>query len=81
MIATSPSMQQYIVDSSLTYRCHIELADCDKPIAAIAYQGKFYSFFKTCADWETTEKIARRMKSDRIITKIKKGWAIWAYEF
>jgi hypothetical protein len=74
-------IQQYVVDSSKTYRCHVDLADSDKPIAAIAYQGKFYSFFRTCPNWETAEKIASRMKGEFVITEIKKGWAIWAFEF
>jgi len=75
------SFQQFVVDSKLTYHCHIDLAEEEKPIAAIAYQGKFYSFFRTCANLETTEKIASRMKGGFIITQIKKGWAIWAFEF
>lgn len=75
------SIQQYVIDPKMTHHCHIDLIDYDKPIAAIAYQGKFYSFFRTCPNWEAVEKIGSRMKDEFVITQIKKGWAIWAFEF
>jgi 3'-phosphoadenosine 5'-phosphosulfate (PAPS) 3'-phosphatase len=75
------STQQFVVDPSQTYTCHLELVDYEKPVAAIAYQGKFYSFFRACPDWQNAEKIAGRMKEKFVITRIKKGWAIWLYEF
>lgn len=60
---------------------HIKVEDLDKPVAAIAYNGLTYSLFRTSFDWTEVEKITSRLSADYVITVIKKGWAIWVFEY
>ena len=60
---------------------HIKVEDLEKPVAAIAYQGFTYSLFRTSFDWTEVEKITSRLSAVYIITVIKKGWAIWVFEY
>jgi hypothetical protein len=63
-------------------RCHhIKLEDLEKPVAAIAYNGFTYSLFRTSSDWVEVEKLTSRLSADYVITVIKKGWAIWVFEY
>ncbi|PZO35825.1 MAG: hypothetical protein DCF19_22925 [Pseudanabaena frigida] len=60
---------------------HIKVDDLEKPVAAIAYNGFTYSLFRTSADWGEVEKLTSRLSAAYAITVIKKGWAIWVFEY
>lgn len=60
---------------------HIKLDGLDKPVAALEYQGHTYSFFRVCTDWDDVEKLMARLSEPHVITRIKKGWAMWVYEY
>jgi hypothetical protein len=60
---------------------HIKVDDFEKPVAAIAYNGFTYSLFRTSAEWSEVEKITSRLSAAYVITVIKKGWAIWVFEY
>ncbi len=69
-----------IVPAQIKYH-HIKVEDLEKPVAAIAYNGFTYSLFRTSADWSEVEKITSRLSAAYAITVIKKGWAIWVFEY
>lgn len=76
--------QLVILRDRTQYRnCYISVADEDKPVAAIEFNGQFYSFFKTMPERARAEQIADRLldKGHRVLmTLIPRGQAIWVYE-
>ena len=60
---------------------HIKVEDLDKPVAAITYNNSTYSLFRTSFDWAEVQKITSRLSAVYVITVIKKGWAIWVFEY
>ncbi|TYQ29038.1 hypothetical protein PseudUWO311_02565 [Pseudanabaena sp. UWO311] len=60
---------------------HIKVEDLDKPVAAITYNNSTYSLFRASFDWSEVEKITNRLSAAYVITVIKKGWAIWVFEY
>jgi uncharacterized protein YerC len=69
-----------VVPAQVRYR-HIKLDGLDKPIAALDHLGHTYSFFRVCTDWEEVEKLMSRLSDPHVVTRIKKGWAVWVYEY
>lgn len=78
------SFSVLVLESRHLYRaCHIHVPDSEKRLAAIQFQGKYYSFFKTEHQEARAKELCLRLiqKGDRaILTKTPKGFAIWAYE-
>ncbi len=72
--------ETYLVISTPIRYCRITPIDGDKPIAAIEYDGKIYSFFRNCTDWAEAEKISGRLSEKHVLTPITKGWVIWVLE-
>jgi hypothetical protein len=70
-----------VVEPAMVRYCHIKLEDAEKPVAAIEYKGHYYSLFRALPDWTTTEKIVGRLSTSYVITAIKRGWVIWAFEY
>ncbi len=69
-----------IVELAAVQRCHVKVEGHDRPVPAIRDRGQIYSFFRSCPDWDTTEKIAGRLKERYAIARVKKGWTIWVLE-
>jgi len=69
-----------ILPAEIKYK-HIKVEDYDKPVAAITYNGFTYSLFRTSFDWNEVEKITSHLSAAYVITAIKKGWAIWVFEY
>ncbi len=69
-----------ILPAEIKYK-HIKVDDFDKPVAAITYNSFTYSLFRTSFDWNEVEKITSRLSVAYVITTIKKGWAIWVFEY
>lgn len=63
--------------------CHIVVADVEKRLAAIALDGKFYSFFKSVPEGSKALKIAAILSGrgeEVVITQTPKGYAAWLQE-
>jgi hypothetical protein len=63
--------------------CHIILPEDPKPISAIRYQNRFYSYLKFFPRTEPAQQAARRLiiKGERVIlTQIPKGLILWVFE-
>jgi hypothetical protein len=63
--------------------CHIVLPDEPKPISAIRYQNKFYSYLKFYPSTEPAQRAAGRLieKGEAVVlTQIPKGLILWVFE-
>lgn len=63
--------------------CHVVVADVEKRLAAIALDGKFYSFFKSVTAAQKALKIAAILSSrgeEVSITQTRQGYAMWVQE-
>jgi hypothetical protein len=77
----STNANRFVILPTQVRHCHVQLADLDKPIAAIEYESHTYSIFRACMTWAEVEKITNRLSSKYLITVTKKGWIIWVFEF
>ncbi|AFY68729.1 hypothetical protein Pse7367_0418 [Thalassoporum mexicanum PCC 7367] len=59
--------------------CRIKKRHGDRPLRAIEYNHKYYSFFKLAHSWMDAEAIAIKLDGDFVITVMTQGWAIWLY--
>lgn len=80
-----PNSKAYrIVVSTDNYQnCRVNVPDLAKPIAAIAYEGKYYSLFKMVEDIQHATQLIRRLRyrgDETVITKTSNGYAIWLVE-
>lgn len=73
--------EAYVLEKATMRHCQLRLEGFDKPVAGIEYKGEYYSFFRFLPTWDEAEKIANRLKGTCVITPVKKGWVIWAYEY
>ncbi|NJL36238.1 MAG: hypothetical protein HC899_05375 [Leptolyngbyaceae cyanobacterium SM1_4_3] len=73
-----------ILTSRSQYRpCHIRVPDLEKPLAAIAFNGNYYSLFKVVEDVQQAKQIIVRLShrgDSTIITKSLKGYGLWVLE-
>ncbi|NJN58252.1 MAG: hypothetical protein HC879_12515 [Leptolyngbyaceae cyanobacterium SL_5_9] len=81
----SPQQQSYsILTSRSQYRpCHIRVPDLEKPLAAIAFNGNYYSLFKVVEDVQQAKQIIVRLShrgDSTVITKSLKGYGLWVLE-
>jgi hypothetical protein len=63
--------------------CHIILPDDPRPISAIRYQNKYYSYLKFYPATEPAERAARRLieKGEAVVlTQVPKGLILWVFE-
>jgi hypothetical protein len=81
----SPQQQSYsILTSRSQYRpCHIRVPDLEKPLAAIAFNGNYYSLFKVVEDVQQAKQIIAKLShrgDSTVITKSLKGYGLWVLE-
>jgi hypothetical protein len=73
-----------ILTSRSQYRpCHIRVPDLDKPLAAIAFNGNYYSLFKVVEDVKQAKQLIIRLShrgDATVITKSVKGYGLWVLE-
>ncbi|WP_199333766.1 hypothetical protein [Oculatella sp. FACHB-28] len=73
-----------ILTSRSQYRpCHIRVPDLDKPLAAIAFNGDYYSLFKVVEDVQQAKQLIIRLShrgDATVITKSVKGYGLWVLE-
>lgn len=72
-----------LVEQRLVKRCHIYLPDMLKPVSAISYQGRFYSYVRFFADLASAQRAGARLaaKGDTVVfTQVAKGFVLWVYE-
>lgn len=63
--------------------CHIQVPDLEQRLAAIQFEGKYYSLFKTVDDTQQVVQLIRRLSyrgDETVITKTSKGYAVWIFE-
>ncbi|MEO0824906.1 MAG: hypothetical protein AAFY67_04515 [Cyanobacteria bacterium J06642_9] len=63
--------------------CHINVSDLPERLAAIAVDGKFYSFFKVLPKAQKALEVVAKLthKGDEIaVTVSKRGYVLWVYE-
>lgn len=82
--SSSSSTPVRILESRTDYRsCHIRLPDAQERVAAIAFQNRYYSFFRVERDRSRAIEISNRLISRGytvILTKVPKTYAIWVWE-
>ena len=72
-----------ILDQRLVRRCHIQLPDLSKPMSAIYYQGRFYSYVRFFTSLEAAQKAAERLVARGntvVFTQVAKGLVLWVLE-
>jgi hypothetical protein len=72
-----------LVDRQQYQPCHIQLPSSDRRLAAILFDGHYYSLFKAIEDLQQALPIVRRLsyRGDEVaITKTAKGFGLWILE-
>ncbi|MBW4439839.1 MAG: hypothetical protein KME10_01120 [Plectolyngbya sp. WJT66-NPBG17] len=73
-----------ILESRKQYRaCHIRVPDSEERLAAIAFNDRYYSFFRLVKDSQKALQIAAKLvyRGDEVaMTRTVKGDVIWLYE-
>jgi hypothetical protein len=72
-----------VLDQRTVTRCHASLPDVSKPIGAILYQGRIYTYVKFYAERDAAFRGANRMlhKGNTVVlTEVPKGLVLWVYE-
>jgi hypothetical protein len=73
-----------ILTSRSQYRpCHIRVPDLEKPLAAIAFNGNFYSLFRVVEEVQQAKQVIVRLshrKDSTVVTKSMRGYGIWVLE-
>jgi hypothetical protein len=72
-----------VLDQRTVTRCHATLPDVSKPVGAILYQNRIYTYVKFFADQAAAFRGANRMlhKGNTVVlTEVPKGLVLWVYE-
>lgn len=72
-----------ILPSQAVKKCHIVVPDLAKPVGAIAYEGKFYSYFRCYEDLTSARRTAARLlaRGDLfLLTQVRRGLILWVFE-
>lgn len=82
--AGTKALSPIVLKSRADYRaCHIYLPDEPQRIAAIYFEGNYYSFFRVVQDHQKTLNLCQRLAAkgnQPIITTTHKGNGIWVLE-
>lgn len=63
--------------------CHIVLPDMPKPVAAIVYDNKLYSYVRFYNAMEPAQRAAARLimrGNEVILTQVRRGLILWVLE-
>lgn len=72
-----------IVDGKLVKNCHIRLPDYPKPVGAIIFGGKLYSYVRFYPTMDAAQRAAERSMSHGnlvVLTQVQKGLILWVLE-
>ncbi|UBF23632.1 hypothetical protein K9N68_17810 [Kovacikia minuta CCNUW1] len=72
-----------LLEHTAVKTCHISLPDMPKPVGAIAYDNRFYSYVKFYPTLEAAQRASDRMKKLGnlfILTRVPKGLVLWVFE-
>lgn len=72
-----------LCDRNLYRHCHIQVADLEGRLPALAQAQKYYYFFKYFEDLDNAQVVATKLQTkgdDVIITQIPLGFAVWVFE-
>lgn len=72
-----------ILDRKDVSTCHIHLPGLPKPVGAIAYQSKLYSYVRAYSTLEAAQRAAARLLqrgNQVILTRVPKGLILWVLE-
>ncbi|MCL6435972.1 MAG: hypothetical protein K6T90_17525 [Leptolyngbyaceae cyanobacterium HOT.MB2.61] len=72
-----------ILDRKLVKTCHIALPDMPKPVGAIAYSEKLFSYVKFYPTLEAAQRASERMikhGNTVVLTRVPKGLVLWVLE-
>lgn len=72
-----------LVEQRLVKGCHIYLPDTPKPMSAISYEGRFYSYVRFFADLASAQRAGERLVARGntvVFTQVAKGFVLWVYE-
>ncbi len=72
-----------LVSDSQYKICSIRVPDLKNQLIAIAFEGKYYSLFKTVDDVQQAVQIVKKLShqgGEVVITKSAKGYGLWVFE-
>ncbi len=72
-----------ILQGKSVKNCHITAPDLPKPVAAIFYEGKLYSYFRRYDDVDAVQRAATRLiaRGDLVLlTRVRRGLVLWVFE-
>jgi hypothetical protein len=73
-----------ILESRSDYKaCHISLPDSDQRLAAVLFDGKYYSLLKVATTQQQALTLAARLQRKDVgalITRAVQGYAVWCLE-
>lgn len=83
-ISTTKELPYKILVSDSQYKfCNVRLPDLNQQLMAIAFDGRYYSLFKTLDNVQqavqTVKKLSQR-GDETVITKNAKGYGLWVFE-
>ncbi|MDX2241705.1 MAG: hypothetical protein NW224_13555 [Leptolyngbyaceae cyanobacterium bins.302] len=81
--APSPTLSIPILNGKAVKSCHIVVPDLPKPVGAIAYEGRFYSYFRCYEDTASVQRVATRLiaRGDQVLlTQVRRGLVLWVFE-
>jgi len=79
----SPATSIPILNGKSVINCHITVPDLPKPVGAIVYEGKYYSYFRRYEDIASVQRAAARLiaRGDLILlTQVRRGLILWVFE-
>lgn len=72
-----------LVDRHLVQTCHIQIPGEPKPVSAIAYDNRLYSYVRFYSDLDSALRGAERLiaRGNRtVLTRVPKGLVLWVFE-
>jgi hypothetical protein len=80
---TTAALSIPILNHKMVKKCHVVVPDLAKPVGAIAYEGKFYSYFRCYEDPSSARRTAARLlaRGDLfLLTQVRRGLILWVFE-
>lgn len=72
-----------VINGKSVRNCHILLPDYPKPVGAILFGGKLYSYVRFYPSMDAAQRAAERSMSHGnlvVLTQVQKGLILWVFE-
>ncbi len=72
-----------VINGKAVRNCHILLPDYPKPVSAILFGGKLYSYVRFYPSMDAAQRAAERSMSHGnlvVLTQVHKGLILWVFE-